>query len=152
MLQPLVEELTAQQDNWQKENELVKRLEPYSAYMPDALIEPYVSALTMTYVRSVGRSSYHNRTNFFADGAALRIPKMFQTFDDKAAAAFVKVVQNSVDLRSRIQYPIKMERLRTLGELLVQKVSVTSPDMEFLNVLVDPAQERMLLSFLKFRS
>jgi len=61
--------------------------------IPDGLLEDYVRALVMTYVGYTGGSIRYSRTDFYANEAALRIPRMFQAFDDKAGAAFVEAIR-----------------------------------------------------------
>lgn len=55
------------------------------------------------YVRFLGGSAYYNRTDFYADGASLRIPKMFESFDDESAHAFVDCIKNNSILKRRIR-------------------------------------------------
>ena len=102
LISPLVKKLKKEQDNWPVENAMVKALEPYAAYIPENLLSDYVSALTMTYVGYMGSSIQYRRTDFYADGAAPRIPGMFRAFDDKAAAAFVETVRTNSELKKRV--------------------------------------------------
>jgi len=106
----------------------------------------------MTYIGYTGTSARFARTDFYADGAALRIPKMFQAFDDKAAGAFVYAIRGNTELRNRIRNPAKMARLRTLGNIVVGKISTRFPDIGILNALVDPASERKFMSLLDKRA
>lgn len=151
-LSPLVKKLKAGMDDWDIENTTVRELEPYSGYIPDSLLNTYVKSLVMTYIGYTGTSARFARTDFYADGAALRIPKMFQAFDDKAAAAFVNAIRGNTELRNRIRNPAKMARLRTLGNIVVGKVSTRFFDMGILNALVDSASERKFMSLLDKRA
>lgn len=145
-LTPLVRKLKANRDDWDVENAVVKELEPYAAYIPDNLLDSYVGSLTMTYVGYTGRSSRFSRTDFYADGAALRIPKMFQAFDDKAAAAFVTTLRRNGDLKNRIRNPAKMGRLRSLGNIVLGRVSGRFQEKAILEALVDPAAEKRFVA------
>ncbi len=117
-LAPIVQRLKANLDQWDTENSCVRQLEPYAAYIPDSLLVDYVRALVMTYVGYTGGSSTYSRTDFYANGAALIIPTMFQAFDDKAGTAFVVAIKGNTELRSRITNPEKLNRLRSLGNIL----------------------------------
>ncbi len=150
-LAPLVKKLKTGVDNWDVENSVVKELEPYSAYIPDNLLDTYVRSLVMTYVGYIGGSNRFARTDFYANGAALRIPKMFQAFDDKGAAAFVSALRGNIELRSRIKSPSKMSRLRSLGIIVLGKVSNRFQDIGILSALADPESEKKFISLLDKR-
>lgn len=98
-LAPAIETLKANLDNFHEENVTVRELAPYAAFIPQDLIADYVSALTHTYVGRVGYSAQYSRTDFYADQAALTIPKMVEAFDDRAAQAFVDTTECVNDLR-----------------------------------------------------
>lgn len=139
---PEVEKLKASLDNWKAENEAVKELLPYASVIPAECVSEYVWALTHTYVGRIGSSQHFARTDFYADKAALHIPKMFEMFDDKAAEAFVSCIRKSDTLRRRIRNPQKLSRLRSLGNIVQRKVSKAFPDHNILDSLVDPTKER----------
>ncbi|HEV2224359.1 MAG TPA: hypothetical protein VGR84_15290 [Candidatus Acidoferrales bacterium] len=147
-LAPIVERLKTNLDKWNIEDSCVRQLEPYAAFVPDGLLEDYVRALVMTYVGYTGGSANYSRTDFYANGAALHIPRMFQAFDDKAGAAFVKAFKGNTLLRSRITNPEKLNRLRSLGNIVLEKVSAKFADRAFLEALVDPASEKKFISLL----
>jgi hypothetical protein len=151
-LGPIVERLAKNLDQWDTENSCVRQLEPYAAYIPDNLLHSYVRALVMTYVGYTGGSAYYSRRDFYANGAALLIPGMFQAFDDKAGAAFVDAIQGNGELRARIANPEKLNRLRSLGNIVLEKVSSNFPDRSFLEALVDPATEKKFINLLGRRS
>jgi len=144
-LTPLVEELASNLDQWGVENKCVRELKPYAAYIPDELIPSYVKALVMTYVGYVGSSAQYNRTDFYADGAAIYIPDMVDAFDDNAAASFVYALKKNDRLRRRVQNPRKMARLRSLGNIVFENVSDRFQDLEFLELLVDPDEEEAFI-------
>lgn len=141
-IQPEVEKLKASLDKWKEENEAVKELLPYASVIPPECVSEYVWALTHTYIGCMGSSLQFARTNFYADQAALYIPKMFEMFDDKAAEAFVSCIRKSDTLRQRIRFPQKLDRLRSLGNIVQGKVSKAFPDHNILDFLVDPTKER----------
>jgi len=144
LVQPLIEELTKNLDSWDAENRLVRELQPYASVIPADLVQPYVSALTHTYVGYIGGSVYYSRTDFFANGAAAVIPSMVQVFDDRAAEAFIETVRSSGTLQDRIKYPAKLRRLRTLANIVLEQASENLPDREFLDLLIDEAREEEL--------
>ncbi len=127
--------------NHAKADNAVEALAPYAAVIPADLIPDYVSAITLTYVGHMGYSCQWSRRDFYANRAALRIPEMVEKFDDKAAYAFVEVIRTNNTLRDRIQDETKFGRLRTLGEIVLGRVSATFPDKMLLAAMVDPAQK-----------
>lgn len=141
-IEPLIKGLTESLDEWAKENDYVKELERFSSYVPTELLPSYVNALTQTYIGHVGSSYNHARTDFYADGAALRIPEMFEKFDDAAADAFLNTIRTNRTLQSRIQYPRKMRRLRMLGNIVLERVSENYHDREIIEFLVDESKEQ----------
>lgn len=147
-IQPIVEKLAANFGTWVVENECVRQLESVAAYVPTELLPTYVSALTHTYVGHMGGSACYNRTDFYANGAALIIPKMFEAFDDNAASAFVSGIKSSHRLRDRITAPVKLARLRALANIVLEKVSDKFPDREFLELLADASKEKEFFELL----
>lgn len=137
LISPLVTKLRGSLDDWPLENECVKALEPYAANIPNELISDYVSAITLTYVGYMGGSAQWSRRDFFANGAAPIIPKMFQVFDDNAANSFVDTIKQSEILRRRIESPAKLARLRSLANIVLERISASFKEKEFLENLVD---------------
>lgn len=144
-VKPLIERLAEHLDNWKIENEAVRDLERFAGYIPSDLMRSYVKSLVMTYVGMVGSSVRFSRTDFYADQAAIRIPRMFEKFDDEAAEAFVAAIRRNPMLRTRIASAAKMNRLRTLGNIVLERVSDTFEDLEFLEALVDEKREKEFL-------
>jgi hypothetical protein len=142
ILNPWVKKLAANLDQWAAETEAVEALAPYASVIPASLIPDYVSAITLTFVGYMGHSCQWSRRDFYANRAAIHIPKMVEKFDDTAAAAFVDCIRSNDTLRSRVQHPIKMGRLRALGEIVLGRVSTAFPDKKLLQALVDPAREK----------
>lgn len=151
-LEPIIQRLTDNLDQWNVENSCVRQLKPYAAFIPDSLLKKYVRALVMTYVGHTGGSSMYSRTDFYANGAALNIPDMFQAFDDKAGEAFIEAIRGNGELRSRITNPVKLNRLRSLGNIVLEKVSAKFADRTFLEALVDPDTEKKFIGFLNKKS
>ena len=108
------------------ENKAVEALAPYGAVIPASLIPDYVSTITLTYVGYNGYSCQWSRRDFYADLAALRIPKMIEKFDDTAAAAFVEVIRTNSNLWRRIQDESKLGPLRTLAEIVLSPRQVAA--------------------------
>lgn len=139
---PLVAELKSRLDDWDTENRCVKELKQFSSVITEECIDDYVWALTHTYVGYIGGSGRFSRTDFYANGAALHIPAMFQAFNDRMASAFIQTIQDSTLLKSRIRSPSKMKRLRSLAMILDEKVSDTFEGHDLLGLLVDESKEK----------
>jgi len=140
-IEPLVKGLKANLDNWDLENKYVRKLKQFASVIIEECLDDYVSAITHTFVGYIGGSAMFSRTDFYADGAAVHIPGMFQAFNDRMASAFIKTIQKSTDLKRRIKSPSKMKRLRSLGLIVDEKVSDTFEDREILSLLVDESRE-----------
>lgn len=149
IVKPLVEKLTENLDNWDEEDKAVKALAPYASIIPTDLIADYVSAITHTFVGKMGNSGSSSRKDFYADQAALRIPRMVESFDDAASTAFVDCIRNSEILRRRIQNPSKMSRLRSLANIVLDRVSSTFPDRKPLEALVDESSQAEFWNLVK---
>lgn len=146
---PLVKELTENLDTWKIENRCIKELERFAAYIPSDVVPQYVNALTQTYVGHMGGSAYFSRTDFYANDAAIRIPGMFEKFDDLCADAFLNCIRNNRLLQSRIQYPAKIRRLRTLANIVLEKVSDKFRDRNVLDLLADEKREKEFFENIK---
>jgi hypothetical protein len=140
-IEPLVKELKENLDNWAVENRCIRELKQFASVITEESIDDYVSALTHTFIGYIGGSARFSRTDFYANVAAVHIPVMFQAFNDRMASAFIKTIQESKLLKSRIRSPSKMKRLRTLGLIVDEKVSDTFEDQEILSLLVDESSE-----------
>ena len=136
-LSPLVNGLMESLDDWNKESEYTQALLPYSANIPSDLINDYVWALTHTYIGFIGGSPQYSRSDFYSNRAAELIPKMFEVFDDTAANAFIETIKNSEVLRRRIQAPSKLARLRSLANIVINRISNSFSGKIFLENLVN---------------
>lgn len=151
LLGPLINKLSENLDNFSMENECVNELSKYAGYIPRELLFDYVNALTQTYVGYIGGSSQFSRTDFYANGAAIKIPSMFEHFDDESAHVFIEVIKKNQILRCRISKKVKLNRLRTLGEIVNRKISENFDESDFLDLLLDEQKEREFFDILKIK-
>jgi hypothetical protein len=149
IIKPLVDNLKNNLDEWDAENKYVKLLEQYASYIPAELLKDYVWSLTHTYIGYIGGSRQYSRSDFFANAAAPRIQSMFELFDDNAAMAFVETIKESRTLKSRIDSPTKLNRLRTLGNIVSEKISTSFSEKEFIETLVDETKEKEFFKSIK---
>ncbi len=147
-LKPLIEKLKANLDKWKVEDEIVTELAPYASIIPPDLLSDYVSAIVHTYIGTMGSSYNFSRKDFYADGASTDIPSMIQAFDDRAGEAFVQCIKESTTLRERIKYPDKLRRLRSLGNIVLERVSKAFNERLFLERLVDDKKEAEFLKLI----
>lgn len=138
---PLIKELKANTDNWNVENKCVRELKQFASVIAEEDIDDYVWSLVHTYVGSIGGSARYSRTDYYANGAAIDIPEMFQSFNDRMASAFVKTIQESTLLKNRIRSPSKIKRLRNLAIIINEKVSSNFENQDILSLIVDEARE-----------
>lgn len=148
LLAPVVERLTNNLDVFSVENECVEILSNYAGYIPRELLFSYVNALTQTYVGHIGGSAYFARTDFYADGAAYRIPTMFEKFDDESAQAFVEVIKTNSILKNRIHSLVKLRRLRQLGEIVKKRVSDNFSELDFIDMLLNEEREKEFFNYI----
>jgi hypothetical protein len=148
-IEPLIIQLENNPDNWVVENENVKQLARYADIIPSNFLVRYVNCLTQTYVGYTGSSIQFSRTDFYANGAAYYIPSLFEKFDDTAADAFLDSIRKNKSLQSRISNPIKLRRLRLLGNIVISKVSANYHDKKILEKLNDENGEEKFLKMLK---
>jgi hypothetical protein len=62
---------------------------------------------------------------------------MFEKFDNSSAEAFIDTIKSNEKLKGRIKYPDQLNRLRTLGQILLNKPEIREDTRQFLEVLVD---------------
>jgi hypothetical protein len=149
VIKPLIDNLKNSLDDWSNENKYTKLLENYASYIPSELLKDYVWALTHTYIGYMGYSMQFARNDFYANIAAPKIQNMFTLFDDNAALAFVETIKESQELQSRIKSPTKLNRLRTLANIILEKVSIGFSEMDFLNLLVDEKKDKEFFEVLQ---
>jgi hypothetical protein len=148
-LQPVIEELADNLDTWSVENNCVSFLEEYAPYIPQELLEKYVSAIVHTYIGTTGSSTMYGRTDFFANGASVKIPGMIDVFDDNAADAFVNSILTSDVFPYRLRNPAKLRRLRFLTQIVLDRVSANFKKKKLLELILDEKKEKEFFSLLK---
>ena len=148
IIQPLVEQLKNSLDKWKLEDEAAAALAPYATVIPDDLLDDYVTGLVLTYVGTMGQSAYYARKDFYADGAANLIPSMFESFDDRAAEAFIRCVKTSHTLHARIVHAPKLRRLRALANIVSERASKSVSGRDLLELLVDEEHEDRFTRFI----
>ena len=74
---------------------------------------------------------------------------MFESFDDESAHAFIESIKNNTRLQDRISNKVKLDRLRTLGEIVNRKISENFDETEFLDLLLDEQNESAFFDLLK---
>ena len=77
------------------------------------------------------------------------VTDMFALFDDSASMAFIETIKESEILKSRIQNPTKLNRLRTLANIISEKVSTTFAETDLLNKLIDSSKETEFFDAIK---
>jgi len=140
-IKPLVENLVLAFDDFPLEDRAVHNLVKYSSMIPPDLLPDYVNGLTGTYIGRIGSSSRFSRTDFYANGAATQIPMMFEKFDDLAAQAFINSIKTNDVVKRRIKSPVKLRRLRTLGQIVQDRVSSNFGEKSTLDALCDENRE-----------
>ncbi|SFS88635.1 hypothetical protein [Sphingobacterium wenxiniae] len=142
--EPKIKFLEDNLDDWNEEAKVVKILESYGSVVPEEYIGRLVSALTLTFVGYKGNSYRFNRTAFYSNAAAPRISRMFENFDNKSAEEFVGVIKKNNTLKSRISGTEQLRRLRTLGDILLNKPEIKDETKKFLELLVDETKTKEL--------
>ncbi len=146
IFEPEIKRLEDNLDEWDIEGQTVEYLERLGTNIPDALIQRYVSALTVSFVGYKGVSYRWTRRDFYSDRAASVIKRLFETFDDKAAIAFIETIKSNDALKGRIRGSGQLARLRTLGNIILNRPKLRKDIQEFLELLVD---ESKINKFLK---
>jgi len=124
-------------DEWDKEYKAVSKLEALGSNVPSSLIPRYVSALTQTFVGYKGSSMRFSRSDFYSDSAAPIIKKLFTSFDSEAADAFAEAMYNNDLLKRRLKGQGQLNRLRILGNILLEKGVAKASTLELLELLAD---------------
>jgi len=137
IIDPLIKSLEGALDDWEKEGALSKQLQPLARFIPDDLRQAFVQAITRTYVGYKGSSSSYSRTNFYSNTAASYIKEMFQSFDSASTDCFVEAVKQDAVLRRRIKEKGQLDRLRVLGNILLESEIASDDAEEFLDALCD---------------
>ena len=141
IITPLVDNLNDALDSWETEEKIIKKLEPFSKFIPESSLETYVKAITRTFVGYKGSSARFSRTDFYSDGASSYIKKMFHRFDRKATNLFVHIIKKDEKLKRRIRESGQLNRLRILGNILLENNIGSKESLEFIELLCDEKQE-----------
>jgi hypothetical protein len=138
LFEPVIKQLEENLDDWDKEGAIVLQIEKFGSNIPEILIPRYVSALTLTYVGYKGSSLHFSRRNFYSDVASPVVQRLFEKFDDRTAQSFVDTIKTNAKLKARIQSsPEKLSRLRTLANILLNRLSLREDVKVFLELLRD---------------
>ena len=137
VISPLIESLEGALDDWDKEGSFARQLQPLARFIPDDLRQSFVQAITRTYVGYKSSSSSYSRTNFYSNSAASHIKEMFQSFDSASTDCFVETVKQDSLLRRRIKEKGQLDRLRVLGNILLESEIASGEAEEFLEALCD---------------
>ncbi len=140
--EPKIKHLEDHLDDWGEEALAVKDLEAYGSVVPDEYIERFVTALTLTFVGYKGSSYKYGRTAFYSNAATPRITRMVEKFDNKSAEAFITTIKTNSNLKSRISSAAQLKRLRTLGDILLNKPEIKGETITFLELLVDESKTK----------
>ncbi|WP_226579892.1 hypothetical protein [Halobacillus litoralis] len=74
---------------------------------------------------------------------------MFEKFDDTAAEAFINCIKRNKKIIQRIKSPAKLRRLRSLGNIVLERISENFHDKGILIALSDEAMEKEFFEKLK---
>jgi len=140
IVEPLVNAMSESLDDWDKESSSAKQLQPFARFMPSEYLPRFVEAITRTYVGYKGSSYNYARKNFYSNGAAPYIKEMFESFDSEATDCFVEVVNTDTTLRRRISEKGQLDRLRVLGNILLESEIASADAAKFLEKLCDEEQ------------
>lgn len=74
---------------------------------------------------------------------------MFEKFDNSSAEALIDSIKTNETLITRIRISNQLNRLRTLGQILLNKPEIRQDTKEFLEILVDQSKTKEFYSLLK---
>lgn len=149
LIGPIIDKLNRNLDKFDVENECINQLSDYAGYIPRELLSQYVNGITRTYVGHIGGSAQFSRTDFYADGAAVLIPEMFEKFDDESAYEFIQIIKTDGLVKRRIRSNSKLRRLRTLGEIVYKKISDSFTHRKVIEALIDEKREKEFFDLIK---
>lgn len=146
---PLLDKLESNKDSFEVEDQCIRALQPFATIIPEESIDRFVTALTRVYVGFMGGSARFSRRDFYADGAAVQIPAIFAKFDERHVSAFVAAIKKNSLIRKRVRSsPLKVQRLRSLGNILAERISDNFADKDFIDLLCDPQAENKFIDAL----
>ncbi len=141
VVSPLVKKLSKSLDDWDAESKVIKKLAPLSKFIPELSLELYVQSITKTFVGYKGSSLRFSRTDFYSDGAAPYIKKMFHQFDTASTDIFVETIQKDEKLKRRIKGQGQLRRLRILGNILLENNIGSDEALKFIELLCNEDKE-----------
>ena len=141
IFRPVIDKLNHSLDKWDEEEKTVKELEKLGYNIPASCINEYVNGITCTFVGYTGGSYRSSRTDFYSNAAASHITPMFKHFDNKCVTSFVNVIKTNKKLQSRIGTQAKLNRLRELGNIILEKGVGDKSDREFIEMMCDDSRK-----------
>lgn len=141
LITPIIDKLHDSLDVWSKEAQYVKELAPLSKFVPGTSLKKYVESITKTFVGKKGHSMQFARTDFYSDDAAPYIKKMFHRFDTKATDLFVETIQKDRTIKRRIKKSGQLQRLRILGNIILENNIGSDEALDFIELLCDEDKE-----------
>jgi len=134
---PIIKQLEENLDDWAVEGQAMREIERLGTVIPVDYVERLVKAMTLTYVGYRGSSYQYARRDFYSNSAAPRISRMFENFDINAVDAFIKTIRETQKLKNRVQDRGQLDRLRSLGDILLNKPNLRDEQTEFIELMVD---------------
>ncbi len=149
IFEPAIKFLEDSLDNWSDEGKAVAYLERLGTIIPDELLNRYVTSLTLTFIGYQGYSIQYARRDFFSNAAAPIIKRLFNKFDDRTAEEFINIIKSDETLKSRINYPAKISRLRELANILLNRPKLRDDIEQYLELVLDEDKTNEFLNTLK---
>jgi len=147
--EPLVKHLEDNLDAWSEEGVAMSKIERLGSVIPAVLLDRLIKAMTLTYVGYKGSSMSYSRTDFYSNSASTRIARMFETFDNNSIDAFIKTIKSTQKLKNRIQYKGQLDRLRVLGDIILNKPTLKREQKDYLDLLVDESRTNEFMNELR---
>ncbi len=135
IIEPMVTELGDSLDSWDDEARICRQLKPLSRFVPQELKHSFVTSLTRTFVGKKGSSYRYSRSDFYSDSAAPLVKEMFESFDSESSDIFVEIIKKDGLLRRRISKPGQLQRLRALGNIILERDIASSDTETFLSAM-----------------
>ena len=138
--EPFIKELEENLDNWYAEGRAVTKIKELGNIIPDELLPRLVTALTLSYIGYSGVYSFD---------ASPKIVDIFSTFDLKSASLFVEAIKTNDKIKSRIQSPKPLSRLRNLAGVILNNVQLKEDVQEFIELIIDNGKTAQLFRKIK---
>lgn len=137
IFRPVIDMLNESLDDWSKEAKAVTQLNGLGYSIPSSCLADYVKGLTKTYVGSIGSSAYYSRKDFYSDAATPLIPPMVSNFDIECVREFVLLIREDSQLKGRIVDKTKLNRLRVIGNIILENGVGDKADRKFIERMCD---------------